>query len=109
MFVSSTPYAIVRLIITGFVTPGTVLIGMFFFDWRLALAMAATVPVMWLAFRWMRTGIQREDVEHSAAVVDASNRVIEFARVQPALRTAGAGSVADRLVEDALQRQHRAY
>jgi ATP-binding cassette subfamily B protein IrtB len=109
MFVASTPYAIVRLIITGFVTPATVLIGMMFFDWRLALATAATVPVMWLAFRRLRTGMERDDAEHAAAVAGASARVIEFARVQPALRTAGNGSIAGRLVEEALEHQHRAY
>ncbi|EEP70662.1 ABC transporter related [Micromonospora sp. ATCC 39149] len=109
MFVSSTPYSTVRLILTGFITPGTVLVGMVFLDWRLAVAMAATVPVMWFAFRWLRTSMERDDVEHAASVAEASNRVIEFARVQPALRMAGTHSVADRLVEDALQHQHRAY
>ncbi|WP_018908594.1 ABC transporter ATP-binding protein [Salinispora arenicola] len=109
MFVASTPYSIVRLILTGFITPATVLIGMYFYDWRLALAMTATVPVMWITFRWLRRGMERDDAEHSAAVAEASNRVIEFANVQPALRTAGANSTADRLVEDALRHQHRAY
>ena len=109
MFVSSSPYSIVRLILTGFITPGTVLIGMFFFDWRLALVMAATVPIMWFVYRWVRGSMERDDAVHVEAVHEASNRVIEFARVQPTLRTAGDGSVADRLVEDALQHQHRAY
>lgn len=109
MFVSSTPYAIVRLIITGFVTPATVLVGMFFFDWRLALATTATVPVLWFAFRWLRDGMERGDAEHSAATAEASNRVIEFARAQPALRTAGDGSIAARMVDDALRQQHHAY
>lgn len=109
MFVSSTPYSILRLILTGFITPGTVLVGMYFFDWRLALAMTAMVPVTVLTYRWLRNGIARGDAAHSEAVADASSRVIEFARVQPALRTADDGSIADRLVADALQRQHRAY
>jgi ATP-binding cassette subfamily B protein len=109
MFVASTPYAVVRLIITGFVTPATVLAGMFFFDWRLALATAGTAPVMWWAFRWLRRGMERDDADHVAAVAEASSRVIEFARAQPALRTAGEGSIAGRLVEEALEHQHRAY
>ncbi|MDG4765898.1 ABC transporter ATP-binding protein [Solwaraspora sp. WMMD406] len=109
MFVSTLPYAILRQIIIGFVTPGTVLVGMYFFDWRLALAMTVMVPVLLIGYRWLRAAIGRSDAVHAEAVTDASNRVIEFARVQPALRTAGEGSVADRLVEDALQNQHRAY
>ena len=109
MFVSTMPYAILRQIITGFVTPGTVLVGMYVIDWRLALAMSVMVPVMIVGYRWLRAAIGRGDAAHAKAVADASNRVIEFARAQPALRTAGDGSIADRLVEDALQRQHRAY
>jgi len=64
---------------------------------------------MWIVFRWLSRGMERDSDEHVVAIGEASNRVIEFARVQPALRTAGDDSVADRLVEDALQRQHRAY
>ncbi|MFI1023310.1 ABC transporter ATP-binding protein [Streptomyces olivaceus] len=109
MFVSSAPYAILRLILAGFVTPGTVLVGMYFFDWRLALSMTVMVPVLFLAYRRLRSAIARGDAVHTEAVADASNRVIEFARSQPTLRTARDGSVSDRLVEDALQRQHRAY
>lgn len=109
MFVSSSPYSIVRLIITGFLTPGTVLVGMCFFDWRLALAMAATVPVMWFVYRWVGTGMERDDAVQVEAVHETSNRVIEFARVQPTLRTAGRGSIADRLVDEALEHQHQAY
>ena len=82
MFVSSTPYAIVRLILTGFITPATVLVGMYYFDWRLALAMTATVPVMWFVFRWLSGNMKHDSDEHIEAIGDASNRVIEFARVQ---------------------------
>lgn len=109
MFVSSAPYAVLRPIITGFVTPATVLVGVAFVDGRLALAMLATVPVMWLTFRWLRNGMERDDAEHAVAVADASNRVIELARVQPALRTAADRSISDRLVDDALEHQHEAY
>lgn len=109
MFVSNMPYAILRQILIGFITPGTVLIGMYVFDWRLAVAMTVMVPVLMIGYRWLRNTIGRGDAVHAEAVADASNRVIEFARVQPALRTAGDGSIADRLVEDALQNQHRAY
>ncbi|MDR1513006.1 MAG: ABC transporter ATP-binding protein/permease [Propionibacteriaceae bacterium] len=109
MFAASAPYSIVRLILTGLITPATVLVGMWFFDWRLALALTATAPVMWAVFRWLRRGMERDDARHQEAVGEASNRVIEFARSQPALRTAGDGSVADRLVAQALQDQHHAY
>jgi len=109
MFVSTMPYAILRQIIAGFVAPATVLVGMYFFDRRLALAMTVMVPIIAIGYRWLSSGIGRGDKAHSLAVAEASNRVVEFARAQPALRTAGEGSIADRLVHQALEEQHREY
>jgi ATP-binding cassette subfamily B protein len=109
MFVSNMPYAVLRQVLIGFLTPGTVLVGMYLFDWRLALAMSVMVPVLLLGYRWLSRTIGRGDAVHAEAVADASNRVIEFARAQPALRIAGDGTISDRLVDDALQNQHRAY
>lgn len=109
LFVSTMPYAILRQILAGFVAPGTVLIGMYAFDWRLALAMTVMVPIIALGYRWLSRGIGRGDRAHSIAVADSSNRVVEFARTQPAVRTAGEGSIADRLVGEALDRQHQEY
>jgi len=45
MFVANMPYAILRQILTGFLAPATVLVGMYFFDVRLAAAMTIMVPV----------------------------------------------------------------
>lgn len=109
MFVSTMPYAILRQIIAGFVAPATVLVGMYFFDWRLALAMTVMVPIIVIGYRWLSSGIGRGDKRHSLAVAEASNRVVEFARAQPALRTAGEDSIADRLVDQALEEQHKEY
>jgi ATP-binding cassette subfamily B protein len=109
MFVSTMPYAILRQIIAGFVAPATVLVGMYVFDWRLALAMTVMVPIIAVVFVWLRNTIGRGDAVHAEAVDDASNRVVEFARAQPTLRTAGEGSVAEHLVDEALTDQHRAY
>ncbi|TSI14507.1 ABC transporter ATP-binding protein [Brevibacterium aurantiacum] len=109
MFVSTMPYAILRQILAGFIAPATVLVGMYFFDWRLALAMTVMVPIIAIGYRWLSRRIGRGDHAHSLAVAEASNRVVEFARAQPALRTAGESSIADRLVEEALEHQHKEY
>ncbi|MGO1506890.1 ABC transporter ATP-binding protein [Microbacterium sp.] len=109
MFVSTMPYAILRQILAGFIAPGTVLVGMYFFDWRLALAMTVMVPIIAIGYRWLSRRIGRGDKAHSGAVAETSNRVVEFARAQPALRTAGEGSIADRLVDQALENQHKEY
>ncbi|RFS45595.1 ABC transporter ATP-binding protein [Micromonospora craniellae] len=109
MFVASAPYAILRRILGGFITPATVLVGMYLFDWRLALAMTASVPVMWFAFVMIRRAMAKADAVHAEAVSEASNRVIEFARMQPTLRAAGSDSISDRMVARALDEQHHAY
>lgn len=109
MFVSTMPYAILRQILAGFIAPGTVLVGMYVFDWRLAVAMTVMVPIIAIGYCSLSRGIARGDRAHSVAVAEASNRVVEFARAQPALRTAGEGSIADRLVEQALEDQHQRY
>lgn len=109
MFVATAPYSFLRLIIIGFLSPATVLVGMYVVDWRLALAMTVMVPLMVFGARSVRKAIARGEADHSEAVAGASNRVIEFARTQPALRAAGGSPIAERLVEEALQDQHRAY
>lgn len=106
VFASTAPYAILRPIITAFVTPAAVLVGAVFIDWRIALTMACAAPVMWFVYRWLSRRLAEADREHVTAVADASSRLIELARVQPALRAAGDNTIAQRLVEDALRDQH---
>ncbi|MDR2565398.1 MAG: ABC transporter ATP-binding protein/permease [Bifidobacteriaceae bacterium] len=109
MFVCSAPYSVLRRILGGLITPATVLVGMYFFDWRLALAMTGAAPVLWLAYVAIKKAMAKADAVHAQATAEASNRAIEFARMQPALRTAGPGSAGDRLVQEALSAQHHAY
>ncbi|MFD6138666.1 ABC transporter ATP-binding protein [Promicromonospora sp. NPDC060271] len=108
VFASTAPYAILRPIITAFVTPATVLVGALLIDWRIALTMACAAPVMWFVYRWLSRRLAEADREHVTAVAHASSRLIELARVQPALRAAGDNTIAQRLVDDALRDQHAA-
>lgn len=108
VFTATAPYAILRPILTAFITPATVLVGALFLDWRLALTMACSVPFIWGAYRWLTGRIDVANKVHNAAVAAASARLVEFARVQPAVRTAGENSIARQLVDDALVDQHAA-
>jgi ATP-binding cassette subfamily B protein IrtB len=108
VFAAAAPYAILRPILGAFITPATVLIGAVFIDWRLALTMACTVPLIWIAYRGLSVRLAAADRDHTAAVDDASARVIEFARAQPALRAAGDNSIARGLVDQALRTQYTA-
>ncbi|MFD4365854.1 ABC transporter ATP-binding protein [Rhodococcus sp. NPDC058521] len=108
VFASCAPYAILRPILTGLITPATVLVGTIFIDWRIAITMAAAVPVIWIVYLWLGRRIALADKENVAAVGVAASRIIEFSRVQPALRAAGENSIARNLVDQALRGQHAA-
>lgn len=108
VFASAAPYAILRPILSAFITPATVLIGAVFIDWRIALTLACAVPLIWFVYRSISTRMTAADREHAAAVGDASARVIEFARVQPALRAAADNTIARDLVDHALRTQYTA-
>ena len=43
---------LIRPLVTGLLTPATVVVTLVFFDWRLALITALTVPALLVVFRW---------------------------------------------------------
>lgn len=106
VFAASAPYGILRPILQAFIVPATVALGTFWFDWRIALALVATAPVLWVSYQGFARILKRNDAEHNTVVAAASARIIEFARTQPAVRAAGSNSIAQRLVADALSAQH---
>lgn len=107
IFAASAPYAILRPIVHAFLVPATVIAGMLIIDWRIALTLAVFSPVMWFAYRRMSGMLKRIDADQNKIVAHASARLIEFAQAQPAIRTAGRGSIAQRLVETALNDQYQ--
>lgn len=107
IFAASAPYAILRPIVHAFLVPATVIAGTLVIDWRIALTLAVFSPVMWFAYRRMSGMLKRIDADQNATVARASARLIEFAQTQPAIRTAGRGSIAQRLVETALADQYQ--
>lgn len=91
MDVMGVPAHLLRPLVTSFVTPATVVVLMYLFDWRLALAATLTVPVIVLVHRWS-TGLSRQaDQARTAARAVTGARVVEFAQLQPVLRVFGRG------------------
>ncbi|MFY1637090.1 ABC transporter ATP-binding protein [Solwaraspora sp. WMMB335] len=82
-------------LVVGIAAPAAVTAAMFFFDWRLGLALLVAAPVIALAARASARLIARSELAAHEAAVESSDRVIEFARCQPVLRafgrTTGAG------------------
>jgi len=107
--VMGLPAHTLRPLVYAVVTPLTVGVGMFLFDWQLALITVVAAPVALVVFRWSGTNIERNERALHAASVRTANRLLEFARAQPVLRTAAAAGRGRALVDETLLAQHRAY
>ncbi len=93
MDVMGVPAHLLRPLVTSFVTPATVVVLMYLFDWRLALAATLTVPLIVLVHRWSTSLTRRADEARTAAAAAATGgRVVEFAQNQPVLRVFGRGA-----------------
>jgi ATP-binding cassette subfamily B protein len=108
VFAASAPRILFEPMITGLVAPGVVAVGAFFIDWRVGAVMAAFAPLIYLAYRLVRRRMARADQRDVAAAAQAAARVIEYARVQPALRAAGDNTITASALDAALVEQHAA-
>lgn len=106
VFTATAPHAILRPLLTSLITPATVLVGTWFIDWRIASTMTLLVPVLLLGQRVLTARMRASDRTQSLWSAEASSRVVEFARAQPALRAAPGGAIAHDLVSTALHGQH---
>lgn len=106
--VMGVPAHLLRPIVTAFVTPATVILLMFIFDWRLALAALIMVPLAALAYRWTGNLVQRTDARVDAAAAAAAGRIVEFAQAQAVLRAFGKAEAGLGELDAALAEQHAA-
>ncbi|MEM6536746.1 MAG: ABC transporter ATP-binding protein [Pseudomonadota bacterium] len=106
--VMGVPAHLLRPVVTAVATPATVILLMFLFDWRLALAALLTVPVAALAYRWTGDLVQRTDARVDAAAAEAAGRIVEFAQAQAVLRAFGKGEASLGNLDAALKEQHAA-
>jgi ATP-binding cassette, subfamily B, bacterial IrtB/YbtQ len=97
-----------QTMIASVVTPATIFVFLVCFDWRMALAVLVTVPLVVLVFTVARRLTDRTEAEHDAATAEASARLVEFAGAQPVLRANGRSRGGRELLDAALTGQHRA-
>ena len=76
-------------LVSAIVIPGTVLVATFFFDWRLALVMAVSLPFTYLVWRWGLRSIKQEHAQEPVLSSASAGRLIEYAQLQPVLRARG--------------------
>ncbi|GGU22979.1 ABC transporter ATP-binding protein [Lentzea flava] len=96
-------------VVTGVVTPLTVVLAVLWFDWRLGVAVLVCAPVLWLVHRWAARWVGIGETRTHDATVLAGNRVVEFARNQQVLRAFGRTTDGYPPLEDAIEAQRRAW
>ncbi|MBO0853947.1 MAG: ABC transporter ATP-binding protein [Nocardia sp.] len=93
---------------TAALVPLGVAIGVLFIDWRVALVMLISLPVLLLVSRWANNSYSGADRRLDAAAAEANSRVVEFSQAQPVLRAFGAIGSGNRALTAALSEQRRA-
>ncbi len=106
--VIGVPAHLLRPVVTAAATPATVILCMFIFDWRLALAALLTAPVAYLVMRWSGDLVQLNDHRVDAAAAAAASRIVEFAQSQPVLRAFGRKESGLGKLDAALDEQFQA-
>ncbi|WP_133492340.1 ABC transporter ATP-binding protein [Alcanivorax sp. 24] len=95
-------------VVTGVLTPATTALTLLFFDWRLGLTVLLAAPFIYVLHHWSASWIARTEQRVDAAGVEASNRVVEFARLQPVLRAFGRTREGYPPLDQAIDAQQRA-
>ncbi|MEV6280356.1 ABC transporter ATP-binding protein [Nocardia sp. NPDC051832] len=107
--IGAVPAHLMQPVISGAITPVVVAVGMFAFDWRLGVALLAAGAVLLVAHQWSQSAIARSFGAIDATAVESAGRIVEFAQNQPILRAFGRRGESNRLLDDALAGQRRAY
>jgi len=108
MQIATVPAHFFRPIAASALTPLTVVVGITLVDPRVGLVTLVCLPLLALTYRATTAIVGRCNVEDAAAIAESSARVVEFARVQPALRAFGGPGAVGEAVRRALDRQRRA-
>jgi ATP-binding cassette subfamily B protein len=96
-----------QTMVAAVLTPTVIAVFLFCFDWRLALAVLITVPLVLLVFAAARRITDRTEAEHDASTAEAGARLVEFAGAQPVLRANGREGSGQQALDEALTAQHR--
>ncbi|WP_040788627.1 ABC transporter ATP-binding protein [Nocardia paucivorans] len=99
---------LVPKVLTSVLVPLGVAVGMLFVDWRISATMLIAALMLLLVNRLGERSYLRADARMHEAATEVDARVVEFAQVQPVLRSFGAVGSANRALDTALERQKSA-
>lgn len=85
----SVPSVFLQQLTVAVTTPATVVVVSAFVDCRVSLAMILPVPLLYYFFRSIKKAVGPEHDREAAIHAEVSERVLEFARLQPVLRASG--------------------
>ncbi|OZC79856.1 ABC transporter ATP-binding protein [Rhodococcus sp. 15-649-1-2] len=85
----SVPSVFLQQLTVAVTTPATVVIVTAFVDWRVAAVMILPIPLLYFFFRRIKTIVGPEHDREERIHTEVSERVLEFARLQPVLRASG--------------------
>ncbi|MBE6484950.1 MAG: ABC transporter ATP-binding protein [Actinomycetaceae bacterium] len=93
-------------LISATVTPATVMVVTFVYDWRLALIMLAVFPVVAVLWRWASRLLMREHRIAPRVAAQTAARTVEYAHLQPVLRAQGAAGTNWQPLNNALRAEN---
>ncbi|WP_063047424.1 ABC transporter ATP-binding protein [Nocardia pseudovaccinii] len=93
--------------ISAAVTPLTIVVVMFAFNWQLGLAALLAAPIVAAIRIWSGRSMAADDAQRLESDHEASGRVIEYLQAQPVLRAGGRTTERFRLLDNSLHEVQR--
>ncbi|MFI1236454.1 ABC transporter ATP-binding protein [Nocardia salmonicida] len=90
-------------LISAAVTPLTIIVVIFAFNWQMGAAAAVAVPIVAAIQVWSGRAMAADDAQRHERDHDAAQRVIEYLQAQPILRAGGRTAQRFDLLDDSLR------
>lgn len=84
----------------------TIAVAALLYDWRMAAAMALSIPICIVALRMLRRTVVRAHIAEEETMQTLSSRILEFARLQPVLRATDSLQGGWEPLSSALDHEH---
>jgi ATP-binding cassette subfamily B protein IrtB len=106
--VMNMPAHLLRPLVSAVLTPLTLVLATFFFDWHVGLVLLLCAPVLLGVHVWSTRVVRRLDRGRDTAIDESADRVLEFAQNQPVLRAFGRTVDGYTALDEALLAESRA-
>jgi ATP-binding cassette subfamily B protein len=108
MQVMNVPAHLLGALTSSVLTPLTICVATFLFDWRAGLILLVCAPVLLAVHIGSTRVVRRLDLGRDSAIGESAERVLEFARNQPVLRAFGRTEHGYAALDQALARESAA-